>query len=293
MSFYMNPGEPFSTKMVNGALTDSLIPMPRAPRIPFVLSPAKRSMAHDHTRSRSPTRKVPRKTARKTAQGRIGLLGGSFNPAHGGHRRISLFALDALGLDEVWWLVSPGNPLKPKEGMAPLPARFASAVAQARRARIRVTAIERELGTRYTVDTIHALQARFPKRDFVWLMGSDNLATFHRWKDWKGIARAVPIAVVARPGYEMAAVASPAAAMLRRFRMDASRFGNSRFQSRGEGSAPILVTLRFDPDPRSATAIRDGDPDWVRAYANAPHLRDQITHRPMVPDAADTEPGST
>ena len=216
---------------------------------------------------------------------RIGLLGGSFNPAHGGHRRISLFALRALGLDEVWWLVSPGNPLKPKKGMAPLPARYASAVEQARRAPIRVTAIERELGTRYTVDTITALRRRYPKRDFVWLMGSDNLMTFHRWKAWRRIAWTLPIAVIARPGYEMATVASPAAAMLRRFRMDAARFAN-----RGEWSAPILVTLRFDPDARSATAIRAGDPDWASRYGDAP-LRDQVTHRPIPDVGSDAEPG--
>lgn len=219
---------------------------------------------------------------------RIGLLGGSFNPAHGGHRRISLFALEALGLDEVWWLVSPGNPLKPKEGMAPLRARFASAVEQARRAPIRVTAIERHLGTRYTVDTIAALQSRYPKRDFVWLMGSDNLATFHRWRAWRRIARSLPIAVIARPGYEMATVASPAAAMLRRFRMEPSQF-----RKRGKWSAPILVTLRFDPDARSATAIRAGNPDWAQDFVGrnsiAP-IRDQLTHR-LIESQADTEPG--
>ncbi|MEC8837109.1 MAG: nicotinate-nucleotide adenylyltransferase, partial [Pseudomonadota bacterium] len=117
----------------------------------------------------------------KTGGKRIGLLGGSFNPAHGGHRRISLFLLRALGLDEVWWMVSPGNPLKPRAGMAPLGVRVRSAMAQARRAPIRVTAIERELGTRYTVDTLRAIERRFPKHRFVWLMGSDNLAQFHRW----------------------------------------------------------------------------------------------------------------
>ncbi len=214
------------------------------------------------------------------------MLGGSFNPAHGGHRRVSLFALEALGLDEVWWLVSPGNPLKPKEGMAPLPARYASAVDQARRAPIRVTAIERELGTRYTVDTIAALQRRYPKRDFVWLMGSDNLVTFHKWKAWRRIAKALPIAVIARPGYEMATVASPAAAMLRRFSLDAAQF-----RKRGTWSAPILVTLRFDPDARSATAIRAGTPDWASRYGDAP-LRDQVTHRPIPSSGAETEPGS-
>ena len=204
---------------------------------------------------------------------RIGLLGGSFNPAHGGHRRISLFALDALGLDEVWWLVSPGNPLKPKHGMAPLAARFSSAVEQARRAPIRVTAIERELGTRYTVDTLAALKRRYPKAQFVWLMGSDNLAQFHQWRDWRGIARSMPIAVIARPGYDGAAIASPAMAWLRRYSTSIASFAHG-----GEWSAPALVVLRFDPDPRSATAIRRADPDWASRHAGY-SLRDQVTHR--------------
>ena len=204
---------------------------------------------------------------------RIGLLGGSFNPAHGGHRRISLFALRALDLDEVWWLVSPGNPLKPGKGMAPLAARVRSAMVQARRAPIRVTAIERELGTRYTVDTLAALRRRYARREFLWLMGSDNLAQFHRWRDWRRIARTMPIAVVARPGYDAAAVASPAMAWLRRFSVPLSSFVN-----RGEWSAPALVTLRFDPDDRSATAIRRADPDWALRYAGPPP-RDQLTHR--------------
>lgn len=204
---------------------------------------------------------------------RIGLLGGSFNPAHGGHRRISLFALRALGLDEVWWLVSPGNPLKPKAGMASLPARMRSAIRQARRAPIRVTAIERELGTRFTVDTLAALARCYPKKEFVWLMGSDNLAQFHLWRDWRTIARTMPIAVIARPGYDDAVVASPAMAWLRRFRVPLASFANG-----GEWSAPALVTLRFDPDPRSATAIRRGDPDWAARFTGPP-VRDQLTHR--------------
>jgi len=236
---------------------------------------------------------APQPSRRGSGRGgpRVGLLGGSFNPAHGGHRRISLFALRALGLDEVWWLVSPGNPLKPSEGMASLDARYRSAVEQARLAPIRVTAIERELGTRYTVDTIAALQARYPKRDFVWLMGSDNLATFHKWREWRRIAWSVPIAVIARPGYEMATVASPAAALLRRFTMDAARFRNSQFRNRGEWSAPILVTLRFDPDARSATAIRAGEPNWASRYGNAP-IRDQITHRLITHPGTQPEPES-
>ncbi|MCC6942725.1 MAG: nicotinate-nucleotide adenylyltransferase, partial [Novosphingobium sp.] len=147
-----------------------------------------------------------------------GLLGGSFNPAHGGHRRITLFAINALGLDEVWWLVSPGNVLKPAKGMAPLPARLASAQAQSRRASIRATAIERELGTRFTIDTLRAIKRRYPKRRFIWLMGADNLAQFHRWKNWRQIAREMPIAVIARPGYDADALARPAMVWLRRWR---------------------------------------------------------------------------
>ena len=114
-----------------------------------------------------------------------GLLGGSFNPAHRGHRGITLAAMRALALEEAWWLVSPGNPLKPAKGMAPLAARLASARTVARRAPIRATAIEARLNTRYTVDTIRKLQRRYPKRQFVWIMGADNLAQFHRWRDWR------------------------------------------------------------------------------------------------------------
>lgn len=202
----------------------------------------------------------------------VGLLGGSFNPAHIGHRRISLFAMRALGLDEVWWMVSPGNPLKPKAGMAPLRARLAKAQAMARRAPIRATAIERELGTRYTIDSLRALLRRFPRRRFVWLMGADNLAQFDQWKNWRGIARTLPIAVIARPGYDDAALASPAMAWLRRFEVSATRLRKA-----GEWRAPALVMLRFDPDPTSATAIRRGDPDWAAQYADAAP-RDAITH---------------
>ncbi|MEO6152899.1 MAG: nicotinate-nucleotide adenylyltransferase [Croceibacterium sp.] len=201
-----------------------------------------------------------------------GLLGGSFNPAHRAHRRVSLFAVHALGLAEVWWMVSPGNPLKPAAGMAPLTARVQSARAQSRRAPIRVTAIERELGTRYTVDTLRALKRRYPRRRFLWLMGADNLAQFHRWKNWRGIAREMPIAVIARPGYDDAALASPAMAWLRRYRLTANRFRN-----REEWSAPALIELRFDPDPLSATTIRRVDPDWASRMSGPPP-RDEVTH---------------
>jgi len=209
----------------------------------------------------------------RRARMRTGLLGGSFNPAHGGHRRITRFAMDALGLEQAWWLVSPGNPLKPRDDMAPLQARLKSAQAQARRAPIMPTAIERELDTRFTVDTLRKLKQKYPKRQFVWLMGSDNLAQFHRWKDWRTIARTMPIAVIARPGYNAKAMSSPAMAWLRRYRVSAASF-----QKRGQWSAPALVFMRFDPDPRSATAIRRADIDWAEHYRGAA-ARDRLTFR--------------
>ncbi len=207
---------------------------------------------------------------------RTGLLGGSFNPAHGGHRRITRFAIDALGLDQAWWLVSPGNPLKPRLGMAPLSARLKSAEAQARRAPIIPTAIEQQLDTRYTVDTLRKLKRRYPKRDFVWLMGSDNLAQFHRWKNWRDIARTMPIAVIARPGYNADAMTSPAMAWLRRYRVSAASF--RKRGRKGLGSAPALVFMRFDPDARSATAIRRDHADWASQYRNT-SVRDRLTFR--------------
>lgn len=202
---------------------------------------------------------------------RTGLLGGSFNPAHGGHRRITRFAIDALGLDEAWWMVSPGNPLKPRAGMASLLARLKSAQAMARRAPIVPTAIEAELDTRYTMDTLRKLKRRYPKREFVWLMGSDNLAQFHRWKDWRVIARTMPIAVIARPGYNAAAMKSPAMAWMRRYRTSVEGLKRKR-------NAPALVFLRFDPDARSATAIRRENADWAEQYTGSP-ARDPLTFR--------------
>jgi len=218
----------------------------------------------------------------KTPPVLTGLLGGSFNPAHGGHRRITLFAADALGLDETWWLVSPGNPLKPQAGMAPLKARLLSARQQSRRSRIVPTAIEQQLGTRYTVDTLEKLVRRYPKRRFVWLMGSDNLAQLHRWKDWRRIARTMPIAVIARPGYDGQALASPAMAWLRRYRMPAASI-----RKRGQWSAPALVLLRFDPDHRSATAIRRAHAGWAEEYLGKDRttpVRDRLTFRTIRPE---------
>ncbi|MCW2381027.1 MULTISPECIES: nicotinate-nucleotide adenylyltransferase [unclassified Sphingobium] len=203
----------------------------------------------------------------------VGLLGGSFNPAHGGHRAISFFAHKALGLDEVWWLVSPGNPLKPRAGMAPLNARVASGKAAARRARIRVTAIEREMHTRYTLDTLRRLTRRYPHRRFIWLMGEDNLAQFHQWKGWRDIARTTAIAVIARPGYSRAAVGSPAMAWLRRFVRPASQS-----KSWTTWRLPALVLLRFRPDPRSATLLRQKAPLWHRSFADVAPI-DGVTGR--------------
>jgi nicotinate-nucleotide adenylyltransferase len=210
---------------------------------------------------------------------RTGLLGGSFNPGHRGHRKLSVHAMRALGLDEVWWLVSPGNPLKPKKGMAPLPARLASARKAARRLPIRATAIERELETVYTVDTLLALRRRYPKRRFIWLMGADNLAQFHRWKEWRKIATVAPIAVVGRPGYDDDARAARAMGWLRRFVRPAS-------DARGwtHWRLPALVFLRLPPDPTSATGLRKADPDWHQSYAysfNPGALRDGVTRRPI------------
>ncbi len=210
---------------------------------------------------------------------RTGLLGGSFNPAHRGHRRLTVAAMRALALDEVWWLVSPGNPLTDAAGMAPLAARLASAQAAAAGLPIRVTAIEQALGTRYTVDTLRALGGRFPRRRFVWLMGGDNLAQFHRWRDWRGIAATVPIAVLARPGYDAAARRAPAMGWLRRFVRpagQAQRWTNWR--------TPALVLVRMPPDPTSATGIRAADPDWHRRRPhlfNPRALRDGVTRRPL------------
>jgi len=185
-----------------------------------------------------------------------GLLGGSFNPAHAGHRRISLAAAGALGLDAVWWLVSPGNPLKERAGMAPLAARFASARRAARGAPIQVTAIEQSLGSPYTVETIAALLRLYPHRRFVWLMGADNLAQFHRWREWRRIAAMVPIAVVMRPGYDGPAHRARAMGWLRRFVRPAAM---ARLWT--TWSLPSLVLLQLPLDPTSATAIRAAHPD--------------------------------
>jgi nicotinate-nucleotide adenylyltransferase len=193
---------------------------------------------------------------------RVGLLGGSFNPAHRGHRRMSLAAIDALGLDELWWLVSPGNPLKAAAGMAPFTARLASARRQARRSRIRVSDFEAKAGTRYTVDTIDLLLGRSPNTRFIWLMGEDTLPDFHRWKAWRRLARLVPIAVLSRPGYGDEARAARAMGWLRHFVRP-----STMARQWATWSAPAIIFLRLPPDPTSATRLRALDPNWHHAFA--------------------------
>ena len=152
----------------------------------------------------------------------IGLLGGSFNPAHGGHRAISLFARQALALDEVWWLVSPGNPLKP-DAPADMARRIAAGEAIMRHPRVKVTDLEARIGTRYTAATLTELARRYPGVRFVWLMGADNLRGFHRWERWDEIMRMVPVGVLARPGEQLRAGLSPAARRFARWRLPAAQ----------------------------------------------------------------------
>ena len=189
---------------------------------------------------------------------RIGLLGGSFNPAHRAHRRISIEAIRALDLDEVWWLVSPGNPLKVgNKDMAPFQARLESARRWARRSRIHVTDFEQREGTRYTIDSVRRLKRRYLADRFIWLLGSDTLRNFHKWRDWRDLAREVPIAVIRRPGYDSLAHAARAMGWLRRF-----VHPPSQAKCWTEWSAPAIIFLRLPPDPTSATAIRAHNPNW-------------------------------
>ncbi len=149
---------------------------------------------------------------------RIGLLGGSFDPPHAGHVHISKWALKVFGLDRVWWLVSPGNPLKP-DAPADLARRLAAARAIMRHPRVTVTDLEARLGTRYTAATVRALRARCRGVRFVWLMGADNLASFHHWERWPEIMAALPVGVLARPGEQLRAGLSPAARRFARWRL--------------------------------------------------------------------------
>lgn len=183
---------------------------------------------------------------------RIGLLGGSFNPAHDGHRYISVTALKRLGLDHVWWLVSPLNPLKSKEGMAPFAERVAMAKKVARHPRIHVSTIENRLHTRFTVDTLERLQKLAPATQFVWLMGADNLAQFPLWHRWEDIMRTVPLAIFDRDHYSLRGMAGK---MAYRFRHSRMSVGAAKAIATEKPPAWIFITLRRHP--LSATKIRN------------------------------------
>lgn len=181
----------------------------------------------------------------------VGLYGGSFNPPHAGHLHVSRMALTRLGLDRVWWLVTPGNPLKQASELAPLAARITAARALACDPRIAVTGIEATLGFTYSIDTLGWLQARAPGLRFVWIMGADSLAGFHRWRRWREIAARVPIAVVDRPGWTLAATAAPAARALANDRI---READAATLARRE--PPAWVLIHGPRSTLSSTALR-------------------------------------
>jgi nicotinate-nucleotide adenylyltransferase len=188
---------------------------------------------------------------------RVGLLGGSFNPPHAAHRAISLFALKRLKLDRVWWLVTPGNPLKDHDGLRDLDARAEAARKMAGDPRIDVSCLESVIRTRYTVDTISYLRRRASGLRFVWIMGADNLAQFHRWQNWRRIASEVPIAVIDRPPQSFRALAAPAAQALARYRLpenQAARLADQR--------APAWVFLTGMKLNLSSTGLRNPDGSW-------------------------------
>jgi nicotinate-nucleotide adenylyltransferase len=191
---------------------------------------------------------------------RVGLLGGSFNPAHDGHIHASELALKQLQLDYVWWLVAPQNPLKDTRGMAAFEHRLAGAKAFARHPRIVVTGIESDFGTRFTVDTLRALKHRFSQIRFVWLMGSDNVLELPRWRNWQGIFAAMPVAVVARPGTALYARKAKAAARFRDCYVPPGRHFSVM-------PLPAWTMLDAKRNPASATALRASS-----GLAKPPHL---------------------
>lgn len=180
----------------------------------------------------------------------VGLLGGSFDPPHAGHLHITRMALRRLRLDRVWWLVSPGNPLKPKPP-AELARRVAAARAMLDDRRVIVTDIEARLGARYTADTLAALTGLYPQTRFVWLMGADNLVGFHRWEKWRAIMTTVPIAVLPRPGAMARAGLAPAARAFAKARLPARDAMRLRV-----ADPPAWALLSGPTSPLSSTAIR-------------------------------------
>jgi nicotinate-nucleotide adenylyltransferase len=188
---------------------------------------------------------------------RVGLLGGSFNPPHLAHRAISLFAIKRLKLDRVWWLVTPGNPLKDHGALHDLEQRAEAARHMANDPRIDVSCLESVIGTRYTVDTITYLRRRASGLRFVWIMGADNLAQFHRWQNWRRIASEVPIAVIDRPPQSFRALAAPAAQALARYRIPEHQAGRLAGQP-----APAWVFLTGTKLNLSSTGLRNPDGSW-------------------------------
>jgi len=188
---------------------------------------------------------------------RIGLLGGSFNPPHAAHRAISLFALKRLKLDRVWWLLTPGNPLKENGRLHGLAERAQAAREVAGDPRIDISCLEAVIGTRYTVDTITHLRRRVSGARFVWIMGADNLAQFHRWKDWRRIASEVPIAVIDRPPQSFRALAAPAAQALARYRVPENQA--ARLADRQAPAWAFLTGMKL---PLSSTGLRNADGSW-------------------------------
>jgi nicotinate-nucleotide adenylyltransferase len=188
---------------------------------------------------------------------RIGLLGGSFNPPHVAHRAISLFAIKRLKLDRVWWLVTPGNPLKDNGGLRDLDQRIDAARQMAGDPRIDISRLESVIGTRYTADTITYLRRRASGLRFVWIMGADNLAQFHRWQNWQRIASEVPMAVIDRPPQSFRALAAPAAQALARFRVPENQAG--RLADRRPPAWVFLTGLKLN---LSSTGLRNPDGSW-------------------------------
>jgi len=182
---------------------------------------------------------------------KIGLFGGTFDPPHAAHRAACLLAMQRLGLDRVWWLVTPGNPLKNTRGLAPLAERIAAAEKLANNPRIIVTGVEAEMRTRYTYDTVRQLIARCPGVHFVWIMGADNLRSFHRWQKWRAIADLIPIAVIDRVGPSLYAMGGTAAQALSRFRIR-----ETAAKSLPRRKPPAWVFLHGLKSPLSSTALR-------------------------------------
>ncbi len=186
---------------------------------------------------------------------RIGIMGGSFNPSHDGHRIVAETAVKRLRLDRLWWLVTPGNPLKVNDTLPSLNQRMAAARRFARGRKMTITSFEASLGTPYTAATLAFLKRRYPGVRFVWVMGADNLATFHRWQHWRGIAATMPIAVVDRPGWRLKALASPAAAALAITRIPEQH--SARLATR---KTPAWTFLTSRLSPLSSTALRQKPP---------------------------------